>query len=197
MNNSKFNTKLFLSVFLIALTSLSVAQNKYLSTSSTEVTKNLDSQVVSSNLTLTENLSKMESFSNIFKLFEVVDFENHISEYEMVTVFLPNNDAFKNLNEKELKAFLSNTNANTLKELISHYIIPGRVDEHAIYKAIEEGGGQATFRTINQKSLLFTSTNNTIIIKDAYGVESKLLKSNYRHSKGFFHITDGLALLKK
>lgn len=182
------------SILFFLTASVVVSQNRYLSTDTQVTIKMLDESTIYSNISLTENLSQIASFSYLNTIYDVIDFENMIKNEEMVTVFAPQNVALSHLSEEERQDFLSVSNREFLKEIISYYIIPGRVDEHAIRRAVNDGNGTASFRTIDGKNIRFTAEGETIYLYAANGSRSKLKETNFRHSKGFMHVTDGLAL---
>lgn len=191
----RYSFFLGLVVFFVSNTKLD-AQTKYLTTNQVEVTKNLDNHLVSSQNSLTENLSNIASFSHYNNILSIIDFDALIARYSMVTVFVPNNDAFSQFRKGQLKNFLAASNASRLQEIVANYVIPGRVDLHAIKKAIQEGQGTARFKTIGQNYLKFTIKQNTIYLQASNGTVSELLMPNLNHSKGYFHITNGFSILK-
>ncbi|WP_339610543.1 fasciclin domain-containing protein [uncultured Planktosalinus sp.] len=171
-------------------------QNKYEKSTQSVIEKELEGKPVYSNLSLIENLSKIDNFSIYSKMLELVDFENLIKDEEMVTVFVVPNSAFSHMTDEELDEFLVLSNLEQLKTLVSNYVIPGRVDKHALLKAIESGNGSAKFRTLNLKNLLVTYENSSVYLLSEQGIKNKLLQTNFHHSKGFFHLSSGLALSK-
>lgn len=182
------------SILFFFTVSLAVAQNKYADSDTRVITKELGEVSIQSNRSIEENLSEITSFSHLMTIYNLIDFEEMIKNEEMVTVFVSDNNALAHMNDKERKAFLSSSNRANLKEIISYYVIPGRVDEHAIRKAITDGNGAASFRALDGKTIRFMIDGETIYLYAANGSRSQLLITNYRHKKGFFHITNGLAI---
>lgn len=172
------------------------AQNIYENTETRVVTKMLGNDSIHSNLSLKENLSKINAFSRQVQVFDLVNFDELIARQQMVTVFVVKNTAFDFMDKKELEEFLTSTNAKNLSQMQSSYIIPGRVDAHAINKAVSDGGGAASFRTIDNKSIRFLSEGDAVYIITENGSKSKLLETNFYHNKGFFHITEKLPIRK-
>lgn len=172
------------------------SQNIYADDSDRVITKVLGTDTIYSNFSLAENLSKIPAFSKQVKVLELIDFDTFIENQQMVTIFVVKNKAFDIMDEKELEKFLSSANAKKLTEMQSAYFIPGRVDEHAIRKAVTDGGGAASFRTINNKTLRFLAEGDAVYLYTENGSKSKLLETNFLHQKGFFHITESLPLKK-
>lgn len=166
------------------------SQNAYISDSERVVVSHLGSDAIHSNLSLTDNLKKIPAFSNQLEIFELIDFKKMIEQYQMVTVFVVRNSAFESMSKKELEAFLSASNKQELSLLQSYYVIPGRVDEHSIKRAIADGGGTAIFRALNSKTIRFFSEGETIYLLAENDTKSKLTDSDFYHNKGFFHIVE-------
>ena len=162
------------------------SQNIYADDSDRVITKVLGTDTIYSNFSLAENLSKIPAFSKQVKVLELIDFDTFIENQQMVTIFVVKNKAFDIMDEKELEKFLSSANAKKLTEMQSAYFIPGRVDEHAIRKAVTDGGGAASFRTINNKTLRFLAEGDAVYLYTENGSKSKLLETNFLHQKGFF-----------
>ncbi|MEX0997819.1 MAG: fasciclin domain-containing protein [Flavobacteriaceae bacterium] len=191
------NLNRFIVLLFILTVSTTFSQSKYKTTDSREITKKLGEYTTSSKSSLSENLFDIPKFSHTASLYKIINFEELIKNEEMVTVFISDNNAFAHLSEKERKGLLSASNKEQLKEIVSYYIIPGRVDEHSIRKAISDGNGSASFRTLNGKTIRFLLEDYQIYLYTDNGSKSKLMETNFRHNKGFFHLTDGFAIPQK
>lgn len=191
----KIYTFLFTILFLCAGITVH-SQNVYTKDTDRVVEKVLGTDTISSNLSLIENLSKIPVFSRQIQIFSLSDFENLIENHQMVTVFVVKNNAFDSLDKEELDEFFSQSNKSELDLLQSYYILPGRVDEHAIRKAVTDGNGAASFRTLNNKTIRFLQDGESLYLYTDTGSKSKLLETNFYHSKGFFHITENFPIRK-
>jgi uncharacterized surface protein with fasciclin (FAS1) repeats len=185
----------YIALFLFIGTTLH-SQNVYVDDSKRVVTKILGTDTIYSNLSLAENLSKIPAFTRQLQVFKITDFDKIIEKEQMVTVFVVKNNAFDFMDKEELKVFLSTSNRSKLAEMQSYYVIPGRVDEHAIKRAVADGGGAASFRTINNKTIRFLAEGEAIYLYTDSGSKSKLLETNFYHNKGFFHVTSAIPVKK-
>ncbi len=188
------NSNRLIVILFILTVSTTFSQSKYKTTDAREISKSMGEYITNSNLSLSENLFNIPTFSHTASLYKIINFEELIENEEMVTVFISDNNAFAHLSDKERKALLSESNKEHLKEIVSYYVIPGRVDEHSIQKAISDGNGSASFRTLNGKTVRLLLEDNQIYLYADKGSKSKLMETNFRHSKGFFHLTDGFAI---
>ncbi|MEX2349659.1 MAG: fasciclin domain-containing protein [Flavobacteriaceae bacterium] len=195
MHNIKIKYLVFSLALLLGSTSI-FAQNKYAESNTTVVKKLLDRDTIYSNKSLKATASDIASFSLLNDVYTLIDFNSLTDNEEMVTVFVTKDSGFPQMDKEEREAFFSENNKANLIEIISYYIIPGRVDEHAILKAIERGNGSANFRTLSGENLRFKKEGETVYLLTGNGSKNALLQTNFRHSKGFFHLTNGLALPK-
>lgn len=193
MHITKIRYVLF-AVALLFVSASSFGQNKYTESNTTVVKKLLDKDTIYSNKTLKETISKLQSFSLLNSTYTLIDYDSLVKNEEMVTVFVTKDSGFPEMDKEEREKFFSEGNKADLIEITSYYIIPGRVDEHAILKAIERGNNSANFRTLNGKNLRFKKEGETVYLLTGNGAKNKLLQTNFRHSKGFFHLTSGMAL---
>ena len=75
---------------------------------------------------------------------------------ENLTIFVPLDTALEKISRKERKAFLESTPKSELKAIWQEYIIPGRLDEYAIIRNIENQGGNSIFvRTLGKHQMEF------------------------------------------
>lgn len=188
MKNILLKYKIVILFFFVA--SFAFAQNKYkTSANDAVITKEMGSDTISSNKSLQENLSGIADFSQLSKMYEITSLTSQYSNHQMVTIFVTKNDGFSHLDEKQLEQFFDEANAEELKKVALHHIIPGRVDEHAIKRAIEVQGGTAIFKTLAGDSLTFKlDEEGKAYLVSPNGTKSYLTDTNYLHSKGYFHV---------
>jgi len=152
----------------------------------------------SSNKTLMENIKTMEEISQILSVFEKGELEALGVSKENLTVFVPLDVALEKMSRKERKAFLESTPKSELKAMWEEYIVPGRLDEYAIIRNIENQGGQSILvRTLGKNQLEFFLKNGEVYLRDVYGNEAKWVKGDFYHKHGFFHFIDSLLFYEK
>jgi uncharacterized surface protein with fasciclin (FAS1) repeats len=184
----KLKTILF-AVCVVVISSTLQAQ-KYLNTDDVIVTRDYMGVAVSSEKTLVENLEAIPSYSTSAQIFG--KFENLLEEHEMVTVFAPLNDAFNSMSEEDLEAFMADT--SRLKTVMSYSVVPGRLDLHAIKKAIGQGGGTAYFATLSGEKLGAKLVGEKVVLFDSENNTATLMASDFYHKDGFLHMVNGLLL---
>ncbi|HLS11394.1 MAG TPA: fasciclin domain-containing protein [Flavobacteriaceae bacterium] len=147
----------------------------------------------SSDKSLMGNIKEVKEIEQILTVFEKGNLEELSVAEENLTIFIPLDSALEKMKRRERKAFLENTPKSELIAMWKEYIVPGRIDEHAIKRNIENREGNSIFvRTLGNNQLEFLLKNQEVYVRDAYGKEAKLVKGNFYHNHGFFHFIDNL-----
>lgn len=179
-----------ISCLLVVLLTLSTTfAQKYTSTAQQTVTTQYNGMDFTSDSTLLENLVQSEDFSTISGIIEAQG-ASIFTEGFMGTVFVMLNTSF-DTDEEEV---VNISSPDVQKKLLKFHVVPGRLDEHGIRKAISNGGGSAYFSTLAGENLGARLENDTVVLFDAENHTAKLLASDLYHKHGFFHIIEGLLM---
>lgn len=147
----------------------------------------------SSDKNLMVNIKGVKEIEQILTVFEKGDLDRLSVGEENLTVFIPLDSALDKMKRRDRKAFLENTSKSELIAMWKEYIVPGRLDEYAVKRNIENQGGNSIFvRTLGNNQLEFLLRNQEVYVRDVYGNEAKWVKGNFYHSHGFFHFIDSL-----
>jgi uncharacterized surface protein with fasciclin (FAS1) repeats len=181
----KNKTLILLVILFMGINAFS--QNKYKNTEAATVTKLLGKDSIYSNKTLMENLAGINSFTKFMEGIKLTGLGTDLQRVQMYTVFVPDNSAFSAFSKKQLDSLFSSEKSAVLKQMLMNHVVPGRVDKNAIEKAIEINRGSATFLTLGGQNLNFRKEGEDIVFTGSKGKKGKVLKTNFRHSHGFFH----------
>lgn len=152
----------------------------------------------SSDKTLIEDIKDMEEVKQMMSVLVKGGLDELSVSEESLSIFIPLDDALTKMTRKERKAFLENTPKSELNQMWKEYIIPGRLDEYAIKRNIEnKNAGSILVRTLGSNQLEFILKNDEVYVRDVYGNEAKLVKGDFYHKNGFFHFIDGLLYFNK
>jgi uncharacterized surface protein with fasciclin (FAS1) repeats len=111
------------------------------------------------------------------------------------TVFAPTNDAFENLPDGTVETLLKPENKETLIKVLTYHVLPGSLDFRAISKKIEQGGGQAEFKTVSGGTLIaWMNGPNNIVLKDENGNSANITTYDVIQSNGVIHVIDTVVL---
>ncbi len=104
--------------------------------------------------------------------------ETVLEKDETITVFAPNNSAFK---------YAGRPDPSVVAEFLSDHMISGRYDLQSVKAAISEKGGPITFKSVSGKTLTVYQMDGKIKLSGANGVLATITQSDMVHSNGVMH----------
>ena len=112
------------------------------------------------------------------------------------TVFAPTNEAFDKLPKGTVDTLLKPESKEALKKVLTYHVVAGKMDAAAIVKAIEEGKGKATLKTVEGGSLTASMEGKDVIVTDEKGGKSKVTIADVMQSNGVIHVVDTVLMHK-
>ncbi len=112
------------------------------------------------------------------------------------TVFAPTNEAFEKVPKAALDNLMKPENKKTLTGVLTYHVVPGKHDAASIAKAIAEGGGKATFKTVAGGTLTASLEGKDVILTDEKGGKSKVTIADVMQSNGVIHVVDTVLMPK-
>lgn len=112
------------------------------------------------------------------------------------TVFAPTNEAFEKLPKGTVDNLLKPENKSTLTKILTYHVVPGKQDAAAIAKAIEEGKGKATFKTVSGGTITASMEGKEVVLTDEKGGKSKVTIADVIQSNGVIHVVDTVLMPK-
>lgn len=182
--------KKFLVVALMSVVFSTVTAQKYTSKSDVEVKTTWNDATFSSKKTIGQNIEGLSSFSILNTILKNASITKLLASEEMVTVFIPTDQAFEALSKRDRKDLLDNNKRIT--KLIQFLAVPGRLDYNSITTSIEKNNGSAYFTTLAGERLGATMKDGSVVLTDSKGHVATLTASDFYHKNGFFHMVDGL-----
>ncbi len=112
------------------------------------------------------------------------------------TVFAPTNAAFAALPAGTVDTLLKPENKATLAGILTYHVVAGKMDAAALTKAIADGGGKATLKTVAGGNLTAMATMGGVTITDEKGGSAKVTIADVYQSNGVIHVVDKVLLPK-
>lgn len=112
------------------------------------------------------------------------------------TVFAPTNAAFEKLPKGTVDTLLKPESKKTLTGILTYHVVPGKQDAATIAKAITDGNGKATFKTVAGGTLTATMEGKDVILTDEKGGKSKVTTADVMQSNGVIHVVDSVLMPK-
>lgn len=112
------------------------------------------------------------------------------------TVFAPTNEAFNKLPKGTVETLLKPENLKTLQSILTYHVVAGKLDSATIAKAIKDGKGKATFKTVNGGTLTAMMEGKKIVLKDEKGNKSWVTIADVYQSNGVIHVINAVLMPK-
>ena len=112
------------------------------------------------------------------------------------TVFAPTNAAFAALPAGTVDTLLKPENKATLSSILTYHVVAGKMDAASLTKAIADGGGKATLKTVAGGNLTAMAAMGGVTITDEKGGSAKVTIADVYQSNGVIHVVDKVLLPK-
>lgn len=106
------------------------------------------------------------------------------------TVFAPVNSAFAALPAGTVDTLLKPENKDMLTKILTYHVVAGNYDSKKIAKAIKDGNGMATLKTVSGGTLTAKMDGSTLVLTDEKGGMSKVTIADVKQSNGVIHVVD-------
>jgi uncharacterized surface protein with fasciclin (FAS1) repeats len=110
------------------------------------------------------------------------------------TVFAPTDAAFAKLPAGTVEMLVKPENKGTLTTILTYHAVPGKVTAGDLVKLINANGGKATITTVQGGTLTAMLEGGNVVITDAKGGKTTVVKADVMTSNGVVHVTDGVFL---
>ncbi len=112
------------------------------------------------------------------------------------TVFAPTNAAFGKLPAGTVESLLKPESKAKLTQILTYHVVAGNLDADAVVKAIKDGGGSVTLKTVSGGSLKASMKKKNVILTDENGGVATVVATNLKAGNGIVHVIDGVILPK-
>ena len=110
------------------------------------------------------------------------------------TVFAPTNDAFAKLPDGTVATLLKPENKQTLTNVLTYHVVPGRLTTKDLRERIVAGGGKAELNTMQGGTLTIQEKNGKLWVIDAKGDTAEITISNVMQSNGVIQVINTVML---
>ena len=112
------------------------------------------------------------------------------------TVFAPTNEAFAKLPKGTVENLLKPENKATLTKILTYHVVAGNLDAAAVLKAIKDGKGKVTLKTVSGGSLTASLKNGKVILTDEKGGFATVTATDLKAGNGVVHVIDAVVMPK-
>ena len=112
------------------------------------------------------------------------------------TVFAPVDSAFSALPAGTVDGLLKPENKPALSKVLTYHVVSGKMDAATLGKAIKDGGGKATLKTVSGGTLTASASGANVIVTDEGGNAARVTVADVMQSNGVIHVVDKVLLPK-
>ena len=112
------------------------------------------------------------------------------------TVFAPTNAAFAALPAGTVDTLLKPENKSMLSGILTYHVVAGKMDAAALTKAIAEGKGSASLKTVAGGTLTAKASGGKVMVTDEKGGSATVAIADVYQSNGVIHVVDKVLLPK-
>jgi len=165
--------------------SFAVNGQKYLDSDRQTVSRQYQGQTITSDQTLSENLSKlsgMATYAGFMASYE----EDAMKEDFMGTFFVIPDSGFEAEQQTEVLQKLAGEKGQ--KALVESLIVPGRLDAHELRKAALKNNGAVQLRSEAGQLIRVQLEGEQLYLIDSKGRKAGIVATDLFHKNGLFHI---------
>ncbi|MBT8189307.1 MAG: fasciclin domain-containing protein [Saprospiraceae bacterium] len=138
--------------------------------------------------------SSSDDFSTLVVAVKTANLVKTLQGEGPFTVFAPLNSAFAKLPEGTVEALLKPENKDKLTSILTYHVIAGEFNATDVVNAINASNGKFTIKTVNGANLTASLNNGSVILTDANGNSSAVIKTDIDASNGVVHVIDTVVL---
>lgn len=112
------------------------------------------------------------------------------------TVFAPTNAAFAALPAGTVDTLLKPENKAMLSGILTYHVVAGKMDAAALTKAIADGKGSASLKTVAGGTLTAKAMGGKVMVTDEKGGSATVTIADVYQSNGVIHVVDKVLLPK-
>ena len=146
--------------------------------------------------TIVENAVNSKEHTTLVAAVKAAGLVDTLSGKGPFTVFAPTDAAFKKLPAGTVETLVKPENKQKLTGILTYHVVAGKMNAADLAKAIKDGGGKATLKTVAGGELTATMAGDKVVITDAKGGKSTVTIADVNQSNGVIHVIDRVLMPK-
>lgn len=178
-------------MFLVLVAAMSFGLAGSVSAQMMDDTVNVGGQAMYRTKNIVENAVNSKDHTTLVAAVTAAGLVDTLKGSGPFTVFAPTNAAFAKLPAGTVETLIKPANKATLTKILTYHVVAGNWDAKAIMKAIKDGKGKATLKTVSGGTL--TATMNgpmNVILWDEKGGMANISTYDVKQSNGVIHVID-------
>ncbi len=139
---------------------------------------------------IVQNAANSKDHTTLVAAVKAADLVDTLSSKGPFTVFAPTNEAFAALPAGTVDTLLKPENKATLTKVLTYHVVAGKMTAKDLMKAVKEGGGKASLKTVEGDSLTVTQDGKRLDVTDDKGNVAHVTIGDVMQSNGVIHVID-------
>jgi uncharacterized surface protein with fasciclin (FAS1) repeats len=148
------------------------------------------------NKTVVENASQAKNLTTVVAAVKAAGLVDTLSGPGPFTVFAPTNDAFAKLPPGTVDKLVTPDMKPTLTKILTYHVVAGKMTSADIAKAIKDGGGMASLKTVEGGTLTAKMDGSKLVLTDESGGRAVVEQADVMQSNGVAHVIDTVLMPK-
>ena len=144
--------------------------------------------------TVAEAATFNPDLSTLSKALAAAGLEETLNGAGPFTVFAPSDAAFAAVPQPMTDYLMDPANKDTLTQVLTYHVVPGKVTADDLYKKIKAGGGSAKLTTVEGQELTFTEVQGNIKVDGTQGSSGYVTMQDLAQSNGVVHVLNGVLI---
>jgi uncharacterized surface protein with fasciclin (FAS1) repeats len=146
--------------------------------------------------TIVENAVNSKDHTTLVAAVKAAGLVDTLSGKGPFTVFAPTNDAFAKLPAGTVDTLVKPENKATLTKILTYHVVAGKMSAADLAKAVKDGGGKATLKTVQGETLTVMPAGSGLEIVDGKGGKSTVTIADVNQSNGVIHVVNAVMMPK-
>ena len=148
------------------------------------------------NKTVVENASQASNLTTLVAAVKAAGLVDTLSGAGPFTVFAPTNAAFAKLPAGTVDKLVTPEMKPTLTKVLTYHVVAGKMTSADVAKAIKDGGGMATLKTVEGGTLIGKMDGDKLVLTDESGGSAIVEQADVIQSNGVAHVIDTVLMPK-
>jgi uncharacterized surface protein with fasciclin (FAS1) repeats len=169
---------------------LSTSANLVVSAKTTEKVSKVGGAAMYPSKDIIENASQSPIHTTLVTAIKAAGLVDTLKGPGPFTVFAPTDAAFAKLPAGTVDTLVKPENKQKLTSILTYHVVSGKMSAEDLKKAIKDGKGTATLKTVNGEDLTAMVSGGKVKLKDAKGGVAEVTQADVFQSNGVIHVID-------
>lgn len=144
--------------------------------------------------TIVQNTTNSPEHNMLSKALSAAGLNATLSAAGPFTLFAPTDAAFSAVPQPMTDYLMNPLNKDSLAQVLTYHVVPGKVTAEDLYKKIKAGGGTAKLTTVEGQELTFTEVQGNIKVDGTQGSSGYVTQADVAQSNGVVHVLNGVLI---